>query len=201
MSNLAVSKRVWAVDVQGTVVESKPAPAKSLTSGQRHYMYRIGLMAVDAFMKERGFRNNTTFEGGSSLSYEHQKGGKYVWIDVALKKPGNIAFVTSGRDYVYSKDKINAKVTTAKDILGSDMLVQVIVSTNDAGGSRQPVYVPLPKTLDKPARYVLDNVLGALAAACDAIPAVKDAFTREKVKAEVYQELDLQAAQIPEDCD
>lgn len=189
MSELLPAKieRVWLVDQNGQAVENKPQ--RKLTSGQRHYMYRIGLMAVDAFMKERGFRQNA--EGGSTcLSYE--KGG--VLIDIAVKKPDNIAFVTSHANYRYDPQvvgktadgqkrySVSATVTSAKDVLGADFLVQLMVSANDGGGTRNPIFIPLPKTLDNPARYVVHNVLGLLALACETIPRMRDAFSEQVVK-------------------
>ena len=193
MSNLPLAKRVWAVDASGMAIESRPRPAE-LSSGQRHYMYRIGMMTVDAFLKKHGFKSNTTFGGDSGMiSVEQVIRGKYVWIDLALKKPDNIAFITSKPGYVYNKDKVNAQVTTAKDIIGGDMLIQLIVSTNDSGGSRNPIYVPLPKSLDRPARYVFDNVLGAISATCENIPIVKEAFTNKSVDEATYSQLEAEA--------
>ena len=87
MSNMLPAKieRVWVVDTKGTAVEQKEPP-KKLTSGQRHYLYRIGLMAVDAFLKKRGFVSNTD---ESSVTYSYEKSG--VWLDMKIKAPVNVA--------------------------------------------------------------------------------------------------------------
>ena len=189
MSNLLPAKveRVWVVDAHGTAIERKP-PAKPLTSGQRHYHYRLGLMAVDQFLKSKGFRPNCE-ESQSTLSYE--KAG--VWLDIRIKRPDNIAYVTSYPGYEYRQEStgrdvtghemygVRAKVVTAKEILGSDYVVQIMVSTNDAAGTRQPVFIPLPKNLDNPSRYVLHNVLGTIALACSTIHKVQEAFSKEAV--------------------
>jgi len=169
-------ERVWLVDATGSTVERQSAP-KKLSTGQRHLLYRMGLRVVDEFMKARGFTSNAE-ESQCGLSYEKRG----VWIDLKIKRPDNIAFVTSYSGYEYSADKVKAKVITAKDMLGSDFLVQINVSTNDAAGTRAPIFVPLPKELEKPAQYVVQNVLGTLAEACRTIPKVKDAFTADAVR-------------------
>jgi hypothetical protein len=188
MSNLlpAIIKRIWVVDARGTTVEQKP-PTKALTSGQRHYYYRLGLMAVDQFLKQRGFISNCS-ESQTTLSYE--KAG--VWLDIRVKRPDNIAYVTSYPGYEYRQELtgrdvtgqemygVRAKVITAKEIMGSDYIVQVMVSTHNYG-TCPPVFIPLPKTLDNPARYVLHNVLGTIALACSKIPRVQEAFNKDAV--------------------
>jgi hypothetical protein len=73
-------------------------------------------------------------------------------------------------------------VTTAKDILGCDLLIRVMVSANDAAGTYKPVFIPLPKDLEKPARYVLENVLGVLASACQKLPHINAAFHSDEIK-------------------
>jgi len=192
MSEMLPAKieRVWVVDTQGTAMERKPPP-KALTSGQRHYHYRLGLLAVDQFMKSKGFRTNMD-EGSSSTVLSYEKAG--VLIDVRIKRPDNIAYVTSFPGYEYKQEVsgkaadgqemygVRAKVVTAKDILGSDYVVQIMVSTNDAAGTRTPIFVPLPKTLDNPARHVVQNVLGTIALACQSIPKMQEAFTKTDVQ-------------------
>lgn len=190
MSDLLPAKieRIWLVDSSGTAIEQKRH--KALTSGQRHYHYRLGLMAVDEFLKSRGFRPNTE-ESHSTLSYE--KAG--VLLDIRVKRPDNIAFVTSYAGYEYKQEVVGkatdgqemygvrAKVTTAKEVMGSDYVIQIMVSTNDAFGTRQPVFIPLPKTLDKPAHHVVNSIVRTLALICSDIPKVKDAFEKDEVEA------------------
>lgn len=193
MSDMLPAKieRVWLVDERGSAVEHRPKP-QALSSGQRHYFYRLGLMVVDRFLKERGFRPNCE-ESNNRLSYE--KSG--VLIDVAIKKPDNIAYVTSFPGYEYKQEtvgktldgqelyRVNAKVTTLRDIIGSDYIIQLIVSTHDNTGTRQPVFIPLPKTLENPARRVVTSVLGTLGAMCQQISKLQSAFTEKEVEQEV----------------
>ena len=192
------------MDSQGSIALA--AHGKKLTSGQRHYLYRLGLLAVDEFMRGRGFVPNSS-ENTQVLSYE--KGP--VLIDIALKEPQNIAFVTSGSGYKPDAEKeiigtaadgqkmykVKASVTRASDILGADLLVQVMVG--DARGTCKPVYVPLPKNIENPARYVVENVLGILRAAADALPSIKESFQDEACQ-EVIQDAArlMDTAVIPE---
>lgn len=181
-------ERVWLVDTEGSAVEKKEPP-KPLTSGQRHRAYRMGLLAIDHFLREKGFRSNSE-ESQNTLSYEKSR----VLLDIKLKRPDNIAFVTSFPGYEYRPDVIgktvdgqeryhvNARVTSAKDILGSEYVIQVMVSTNDAQGSRAPIFIPLPKELGDPTRYVIQNVLGIIALACQHVPVLREAFTEKAVK-------------------
>jgi len=190
-------ERVWLVDTHGSAVEKK-APPKKLTSGQRHYMYRLGLIAVDQFLKQRGFRSNAE---GSSVSYSYEK--NRVWIDIKLKPPDNIAFVTSHPGYEYKQKVIgkasdgqerygvNATVITAKDVLGSDMLIQIMLSTDDSMGTRTPIFVPLPKDLPNPAQHVLKQVLGTIALACETIPKMREAFTEREIREAQAQPIDV----------
>ena len=194
MSNLLPAKRqrVWLVDPRGSAIE-KAAPPKQLTSGQRHYMYRLGLLAVDKFLKERGFTPNSS-DSTTVFSYEKKSPDRLmVWIDLKLAEPGNIAYVTSYAGYKYSTEKVKAKVITAKDILGCDKLIQLNISTQDGDGTRKPIFIPLPPNLDNPAQHVLRNVLGMLSMACESIPRMREAFTREEVKAAQEQEIDVSA--------
>lgn len=190
MSNMLPAKieRVWMVDTHGSAVE-KREPPKPLTSGQRHRMYRLGLIAIDRFLKEKGFRPNCE-ESQNTLSYEKSR----VCLDLKLKRPDNIAFVTSFPGYEYRPEVIGrtvdgqerfgvtAKVTSAKDILGSDFVIQLMVSTNDALGSRAPIFIPLPSNLTDPTRYVIQNVLGTIAIACQHVPMLREAFTKKAVE-------------------
>lgn len=199
MSNMLPAKieRVWVVDAHGSAVEQRPKP-KPLSSGQRHYMYRLGLMAVDRFLKERGFRSNIE-DSNNRLSYEKRG----VLIDVAVVKPDRIAYVTSFPGYEYRQEvigktsdnqeryRVGAKVVTAKEAMGCDYVVQIMVSTNDSQGTRSPVFVPLPKDLENPARHVVTNVLGVLAMACDKIQKCQDAFTQKEVEQAEAVPLDL----------
>lgn len=173
------------VNAQGTAVERK-LPPKKLTSGQRHYMYRLGLMALDQFMRNQGFTCNISEGSSTRLSYEKGK----VLIDVAVKRPDNIAYVTSQPGYCYDPNKVTAKVTTLKDMLGADYVAQVIICDQDC--SLRPIFVPLPKELENPARYVIENVLGVIAEACRTIPSVQKAFSERNVKEAQVQPIEEQ---------
>jgi len=182
MNDLVHTKRVWLVNSDGFAAE-QVAPPKKLTSGQRHYHYRLGLMAAAAFLERHGFRSIIE-PSQSVLSYEKSD----VWIDVSLKPPDNVAYVTSQPGYAYHKEvaactadgqemyRVNAKVVTAREILNCDYLAQITVSTHDHQGTREPIFIPLPKDLAKPAHYVLENVLGTLALMRKDIPKLKQAF-------------------------
>ena len=199
MSTLLPAKieRVWLVDACGSAVEKKGAP-KKLTSGQRHYLYRLGLMAVDQFLKQRGFRSNTD---ASSTTFSYEKSG--CWIDIKLTSPENIAYVTSYPGYEYKQESIGktadgqarygvrAKVVTAKEIMGSDLLIQVMLSTADSVGTRKPIFVPLPPDLPNPAQHVLKQVLGTIALACEQIPKLRSAFSEAEVVAAQEQAIDI----------
>jgi len=173
------------VDARGTAVEKKAQP-KKLTVGQRHYLYRLALQAVDQFLKQRGFRSNTD-ASNQIFSYEKSR----VLLDIALKSPENIAYVTSYAGYDYDPEVVRAKVVTAKDMIGSDLMIQIMVSTNDATGTRKPIFIPLPPDLPNPAQYVLRNVLGVLTQACEQIPKMREAFTEAEVQQAQEQFIDL----------
>lgn len=189
MSNLpAKIERIWIVDAAGAAGAAEDQPLrKPLSSGQLHQHYRLGLIATSDFLKSRGFNPNAA-DSGSSVSYEKKVHGAYVWIDVSLKKPGNVAFVTSAPGYLLSADNSDqctqrprAKVTHMRDLLNCDLFIQVIVSTS-LGVTSNPIYVPLPKDVVQPARYVIENIAGVLAAAGREIPLVGESFNRETVK-------------------
>ena len=165
-------KRVWEVDASGIAVEQQQKKtAPPTTSGQRHYFYRLGLMAVAKFLQERGFRSMS--ESQSTLMYELRQ---QIWIDIGIKNPANIAYVTSRPGYEYNPNKVTAQITTAKDILGCSKVIQIVVSTRL--GTHQPVYIPLPKDLENPAKHVLTQVLSTLNLLCDKIPGMREGFSK-----------------------
>ena len=187
MSNLpAKIERIWIVDAAGAAKEQHVH--KPLSSGQRHQHYRLGLIATSDFLKSRGFNPNAA-DSGSSVSYEKRVNGAYVWIDISLKKPDNVAFVTSAPGYLlasadgadHTSARPRAKVTNLRGLMGCDLFIQAVVSTS-LGGTSNPVYIPLPKDVAQPARYVIENIAGVLAAAGREIPLVGESFNRETVK-------------------
>lgn len=163
-------KRIWEVDAGGTAVEKKEPP-KALTSGQRHYHYRLGLMAIDKCLKEHGFVS--TSDSQSTLMYTLRDN---IWIDISIKAPARIAYVTSRPGYEYSSERINAKVVTARDMLGCDRVIQIVVTSRQVTSS--PILVPLPNDLEHPAKHVVTNVLGTLSILCDTIPGLREAFSK-----------------------
>jgi hypothetical protein len=100
-----------------------------------------------------------------------------VFIDIGIKCPSRIAYVTSNPDYVYSSKRINATVTTAKDVLGCDRVIQIMVTTNREG-TFSPIFIPLPNDLEGPAVHVAQNVIRTLSMLCDKIPALREAFAK-----------------------
>lgn len=185
-------ERVFAVSPSGETTLVKPQEPKKYTLSQRHAAWRIGLMAVDQFMKERGFR---PVLGDSSTHYGWMK-GKFA-VNVSLRKPGNVAYVTSrpGVDPfaarpVIGKDKTGhemygisplAQVTTLKETLGNAKYVAMVDVCHEEGGTRPPVYIALPEDGDKPAHFIFKNVLGVMAMMCRSIPSLKEAFEVDKV--------------------
>ena len=86
---------------------------------------------------------------------------------------------------------MGAKVVTAKEIMGSDLLIQVMLSTADSVGTRKPIFVPLPPDLPNPAQHVLKQVLGTIALACEQIPKMRSAFSEAEVVAAQEQAIDI----------
>jgi hypothetical protein len=181
-------ERVFAVGPAGDVSIEKPKEKpeeKKLSDGQRHQAWRIGLQAVNKFMEERGFESNL---GYSSTHMGWQKG--HFSINVSLREPGNVAYITSrpgvnplapreviGRDITGAEMfGVTATVTTLKQMLGDAKYVLMVDVSHTNGGTRPPVYIPLPTEGDKPAHYVYRNVLGVIAMMCNSVPNLREAF-------------------------
>lgn len=195
-------ERVFAVSPSGEVNLIKPEEPKKLTLSQRHASWRIGLMAVDKFMKEHGFTPGGW--GDSSTHYSWGK-GQFI-INVSLRKPGNIAYVTSraGVDPmaarpVIGKDKTGAEmygisplaqVTTLQETLGNAKYVVMVDVCHNEGGTRPPVYIAMPEEGEKPAHFLFKNVLGVMAMMCRSIPSLKEAFEVKKVLEAQQQEIE-----------
>lgn len=144
----------WIASQEGTVTKYTP-PAKVAapkTRTERHAQYRQGLQHVLKLMTEAGFYCNAMEQSTTALSFQRGK----LMFDVSLREPGNIAYVTS--HVGYDPKKGNARIITAADVVDSDYLVQVIAS-KEGGSSTMPVYIPLPKSLTEPAKYVAVNVV------------------------------------------
>lgn len=193
-------ERVFLVGPEGDIHPVKPSQLpgrqKELTSGQRHAAWRIGLQAVNVFMEEHGFESNI---GYSSTHLGWCKG--HFSINVSLREPANIAYVTSRPGYEYTREVIGkdvtgaeiygvtANVTTLRQMLGGTKHVIMVDVSHLDGGTRNPVFIPLDTTGDKPAHYVYRNVLGVIATMCNSIPALKEAFTVNKVRQAQEREL------------
>jgi hypothetical protein len=188
-------ERVFVVDSTGGAKLTKTSDlpnchqARDLTSGQRHAAWRIGLLAVDKFMTEHGFE---PVIGESTTHYGWSK-GKFS-INVSLREPGNVAYVTSrpgwewqrtvsGRDVTGAEIYgVTAQVTTLRGMLGGGKYVVMVDVSHVEGGTRNPIFIPLTSDGDKPAHYVYRNVLGVIAMMCNTIPALKTAFEINRVK-------------------
>ena len=141
-------------------------------------------------MEEHGFQSNL---GYSSTHMGWQKGR--FSINVSLREPGNIAYVTSrpnfdpnARRQVIGRDitgaemfGVTAQVTTLKQMLGGAKYVLMVDVSHIMGGTRPPVYIPLPAEGEKPAHFVYRNVLGTIALMCNTIPDLKSAFEVKKI--------------------
>lgn len=194
MSNLLPAKieRVFAVSPTGETSVVKPGPPKKLSLGQRHAAWRIGLMAVNQFMKEQGFESVI---GASTTHFGWLKGD--FSVNVSLRQPSNIAYVTSYEGYdPHAKKKslgkditghemfgVTAQVTTLKEALGGGKYV-LMVDASTLSGTANPVYIPLEAEDDggKPAQYVYRNVLGVIAMMAQADQGLKDAFAADQVR-------------------
>jgi hypothetical protein len=193
MSDLVPAKveRVFAVGPSGETSVVKAAE-KKLTFGQRHAGWRIGLMAVNKFMEEHGFEG--TIGNDSSTRLGWTKG--HFSINVSLREPGRVAYVTSRPDFdptqprrVIGHDKtgaemygVTASVTTLAEMAGNAKYVVMVDVSHPDGGTRPPTYILLPMEGEKPAHYVYKNVLGVIAMMASTIPKLKEAFEIRKVR-------------------
>jgi len=205
MSALLPAKieRIFAVGPSGEISITKTEETK-LTSGQRHAAWRIGLMAVNRFMEEHGFEG--TLGAASSTHMGWNKG--HFSINVSLREPGNVAYVTSRPGYdptqpreVIGHDKTGAKmygvtaeVTTLRQSVGNAKYVIMVDVSHCDGGTRPPVYIPLPMEGEKPAQFVYKNVLGVVALLSSTIPKLKEAFAIDKLR--VAQERTIDDVEI-----
>ena len=173
----------WLVAPDGAVVkydaklverERKNIVLKTIAD--LHARARIGLVYVDEILKQCGWRCNCVSQSATSISLEIGK----VMVDVSIRKPMNIAFVTSRPGWEYKREVIGmtpditlpdgrilkgqeivrptANVQIAGDFIHDPYVVQII-STDDKLNSTTPVYIPINKEMGDPAYEVAKNVL------------------------------------------
>jgi hypothetical protein len=150
-------KSVWQADPDGQITKWEPQlPKAPATAAERHAQYRIGLSKVLEVLTRAGFVCNTYDQSSTAISLEKSD----FMVDVSIRQPKNIAYVTSHK--AYDPKRGNATVIKASEALKCDYLIQVIGS-DKTGGSFSPVYVMPEKEELKPAEYVAWNVLKLIA--------------------------------------
>lgn len=193
MSNKALQvnpSRKWIVDNSGKVTESKKM---LMTSGQRHQAYRLALQAAELFMLRHGFLKSDNSTGSSYIFMKNR-----VSVELLLKEAANIAYVTSHIGYEYKKEvigkatdgqeryRVNATVHNAGMEMKCTHVIQILVNTDDAYGTRIPAFIPLSPDLDDPARFTLHGIIKTLAVAADSIPRLKETFNAKTEKQSYY---------------
>ena len=170
----------WLVAPDGAVVkyEAKVKRRPNLviqSIGELHARARIGLVYVDEILKQCGWRCNCIVQSATAISLEIGK----VSVDVSIRKPMNIAYVTSRPGWEYKREVVGktpdihfegkvqkgqeivrptANVQIAGDFIHDPYVVQ-IVSTKEGGESTTPIYIPVNKDMGDPAEEVAKNVL------------------------------------------
>jgi len=146
------------------------------TVADLHARTRLGLLFVDEILKKCGWRCNCISQSSTSISLQLDK----VMVDVSIREPLNIAYVTSRPGWEYKREVIGrtpditlpdgrivkgqeilkptAKVVMAGDFIHEKYVVQVI-TTDDKLDSTTPVYIPVNKEMGDPAYAVAKNVL------------------------------------------
>lgn len=189
-------KRMWLVSTKGEAVaapQQRRQPKKPEDKYQLHAQCRLGLHRLYTLFEAAGFRSRT-FDGPAvtdEISFTY----RYVTIDVSIRKPGRIAYVTSKPGYQPHFDPVfktealrtpfgtippqeiyrtTAHVKYLNEEVTTDYVVQVVV--NVRGETHNPVYVELPLTLEDPEKFVFWQVLGILSQFADHDLSFKEAF-------------------------
>lgn len=172
----------WLVSPDGAVVKYDAALVKRernivlRTAADLHARARIGLVYVDEILKKCGWHCNCITQSTTAISLEIGK----VSVDVSIRKPMNIAYVTSRPGWEYKREVVGktpditlpdgrvlkgqeivrptANVQIAGDFIQDPYVVQII-STSEKGDSTTPVYVAVNKEMGDPAVEVAKNVL------------------------------------------
>lgn len=145
------------------------------TIADLHARARIGLVYVDEILKKCGWRCNCIIQSATAISFEIGE----VAVDVSIRKPMNIAYVTSRPGWNYQREVVGktpdihfqgrvqkgqeivrptANVQIAGDFIHDPYVVQII-STSERGESSTPIYIPVNKDMGDPAIEVAKNVL------------------------------------------
>lgn len=174
----------WLVAPDGAVVKYdakkvERSHEKSIvlkTVADLHARTRLGLLFVDEILKKCGWHCNCVSQSSTSISLEIGK----VMVDVSIRDPIKIAYVTSYPGWEYKREVIGrtpditlpdgrvvkgqeilkptAKVVIAGDFIHEKYVVQVI-TTDDKLNSSTPIYIPINKEMGDPAYAVAKNVL------------------------------------------
>lgn len=128
---------------------------------------RVGLAHVLMLLKAAGFETNPLDHCTLCFRY------KRFNFDISIRKPAQIAYVTSSHDYKYNPNarpvahdisgnpiyRPQATVKFASDELKSAYVVQIIGS---GVSSINPIYVDLPDGTPEPEKYIIKNVIGVI---------------------------------------
>lgn len=218
----------WLVAPDGAVVkydaklvERKRRSIVLKTVADLHARARIGLIYVDEILKKCGWHCNCISQSSTAISLEIGK----VSVDVSIRRPMNIAYVTSRPGWEYKREVIGmtpdiklpdgrvlrgqeivrptANVQIAGDFIHDPYVVQII-STDDKLNSSTPVYIPVNKEMGDPAYEVAKNVLLTIRSLVGAdklkIQEVDEAMTRLQAEWEARFDLLLTSSgsQYPE---
>ena len=146
------------------------------TVADLHARTRIGLIYVDEILKKCGWHCNCITQSSTSISLQIGK----VMVDVSIRNPLNIAYVTSRPGWEYQRVVVGktpdltlpdgriikgqeivrptANVQIAGDFIHDPYVVQII-ATNEKLDSTTPVHIPVNKEMGDPAYEVAKNVL------------------------------------------
>ena len=132
-------------------------------------------MYVNGVLKKYNWSCNCIVQSSTSLSLSLGK----VCIDVSIRKPSRIAYVTSRPGWEYKREvagkspdiTFDGKTQKGSEIVRPTALVQLasafiedpyvvqIIATSELGDSSTPTYVPVNKEMKDPAIEVAMNVL------------------------------------------
>jgi hypothetical protein len=160
----------WLVGPGGEVQKyaPPPPPARTLTSGQQHAVYRIALAHTLRLLSEHGFSTNCIEQSSTALGLS----GLGMDININIREPARVAYVTSvpgdnGQRRVLGKDAKGNNVYApgpgvhfASDEIDAKYVVEVQFSRVS---SSMPVYVVIPAGSRQPVMDVLKSILSLIA--------------------------------------
>jgi hypothetical protein len=166
----------WLVDSDGAVVKYDAAQVVLRSKEDLHARARVGLAWVDMIMKAFGWQCNCIVQSTNSLSFAMGR----TAVDVCIRKPQRIAYVTSRPGWEYRRDVVGkspditlpdgrvlkgqeivrptANIQYADDYIDDPYVLQVI-STSEAGESTAPIFIPVNQQMGDPAIAVAKAVL------------------------------------------